>query len=86
MPTYVIEQYELHAAKYRIKAISEAEAITKLLEGEGDPVDQSLEYIETADSYGMPAEDYPKLAAGLKRSGVLESNDIIPSIRSIEVA
>ncbi len=34
MPQYEIEQYELHAMKYRVKAASEAEAIRLLFDGE----------------------------------------------------
>ena len=33
--TYEIEQYELHTMKYRVEAATEAEAITKLFQGEG---------------------------------------------------
>ena len=30
MPTFEIEQYEIHAMKYRVEAASEAEAIAKV--------------------------------------------------------
>ena len=33
MPTYEIEQYELHTMKYRVEASNEAEAIKKLFDG-----------------------------------------------------
>ena len=36
MPTYEIEQYELHAMKYRVEAATEAEAIAKLFQGEAE--------------------------------------------------
>lgn len=85
MPTYEIEQYELHSAKFRVEADSEAEAINKLFDGEGDAVDNSLEFIEVADDHGMPADDFPRLAKILKRRGMNVGTDIIPSIRSIEV-
>ena len=42
MPLYEIEQYELHVMKYRLVADSEADAIARLLMGEGEPVDNSL--------------------------------------------
>ena len=31
MPTYQIQQYEIHAMRYRVEAASEAEAIAKLI-------------------------------------------------------
>jgi hypothetical protein len=34
MPTYEIEQYELHVQKYRVEADDEADAIAKLFQGE----------------------------------------------------
>ncbi len=83
MPTYQIEQYELHAMKYRVEADSQAEAVVKLFDGEAEPVEQSQEFIEVADNYGMPGEDFPKLAAALKDRGMHVDEDIIPSIRSI---
>ena len=85
MPTYLIEQYELHVMKYRVEADSEVEGVVKLFDGEAEPVEQSQEFIEVADNYGMPGEDYPTLAKALERRGMHVSEDIIPSIRSIEV-
>ncbi|MGA2255889.1 MAG: hypothetical protein ABSG53_14680 [Thermoguttaceae bacterium] len=85
MPTYEIEQYELHSAKYRVDADSEADAVIKLLDGEAEPVGQSQEYIEVVEDYGMPADDFPTLAEALKRRGMHVGEDIIPSIRSIEM-
>ena len=38
--TYEIEQYELHTMKYRVEAATEAEAIAKLFDGEGEAVRQ----------------------------------------------
>ena len=68
MPTYQIEQYELHSAKYRVKATCEAEAIAKFLEGEGNPVNESLEFIEMAEDRGMPVDDHPSLVRSLRRA------------------
>ena len=53
MPTYEIEQYELHVLRYRVEADSEADAIARLFLGEGDPIDDSLEFVDIADDYGM---------------------------------
>jgi len=82
MPTYEIEQYELHTTKYQVEADSEAEAIARLLDGEADPVDNSQEYIEVA---GLPVNENRKLADQLRKLGV-SIGDIIPSVRSIEEA
>ena len=85
MPTFEIEQYELHAMKYRVDAATEAEAIAKLFRGEAEPVEQSHDMIEVADDYGLPEDEYRELAAALRKLGVMQGKDeIIPSIRSIE--
>lgn len=84
MPTYDIEQYELHVQRYRIEADDEADAIGKLFLGEGDLVDNSLEFVEIADDYGMPVEENRALADRLRDRGIVKGIDaIIPSIRSI---
>jgi len=81
MPTFEIDQYELHATKYRVKANSEGEAVAKLLAGEGELVDQSQEFIEVADNYGLPTNEFPELARELEKLGVLGiDDDVIPSI------
>ena len=84
MPTYQISQYELHSAKYRIEADSEDEAIARFFEGEGDPVNDSLEFIETANDHGMPSDEYPSLVRALRKQGI-DADDCIPSIRSIDL-
>ena len=83
MPTFEIEQYELHTQTYRVKAKSEAEAIAKLFNGEAEPVEGSLEFIKVGEEFGLPVEEHGDLAEQLKILGV-EVADVIPSIRSIE--
>ena len=83
MPTFEIEQYELHAMKYRVEAENEADAIVKLLAGLALPVDNGLEYIEVADDFGLPADEHRELADALRSQGV-PVDVVIPSIRSIE--
>lgn len=83
MPIYEIEQYELHVSKYRVLANSKGEAIAKLFAGEGEPVEQSQEFLEVADDYGLPADEFPELAQELEKHGVTRIADVIPSIRSI---
>ncbi len=82
MPTFEIEQYELHIMKYQIEAKNEADAIVKLLDGEAEPVDNSLEFVEAADNYGLPADEHRKLADQLRNCGV-PMDEVIPSIRSV---
>ena len=67
---YEIEQYELHTSKYRVRANSEGEALAKLFAGEGEPVDQSQEFVEVADDYGLPADEFPELVQELAKLGV----------------
>lgn len=86
MPTYEIEQYELHTMKYRVEADSEAEAIAKLLNGEAEPVCQSQEFVEVADDYGLPVDENRDLVDQLRKLGVSVGDDIIGSIRCIEEA
>lgn len=83
MPTFEIEQYEICVTKYRVEASSESEAITKLLDGGAEAIDNSHEYIEVAEDWGLPANEHQELAAGLRELGI-PFDEIIPSIRSIE--
>ena len=84
MPTFEIEQYELHAQTYRIDAATEAEAIKRLLDGEADAVDNGLDYIEIADDFGLPVDEHRELTEGLKALDIPVGEHIIPSIRSIQ--
>jgi len=83
MPRYEIEQYELHSTRFAVEAANKAEAIQKLLAGQADPIDGSLELIEVADDHGLPVAEHRELAAALRALGI-EVGDVIPSIRSIE--
>jgi hypothetical protein len=82
MAVFEIEQYELHAQKYQVKARNEAEAIAKLLNGEARPVDDGLDYVEVAEDYGLAAENHHDLAAALQDLGISVCT-VIPSIRCI---
>ncbi len=82
--TYEIEQYELHTMKYRVEATSEAEAIAKLFQGEAEPVCQRMDYIEVAEDFGLPTDEYPELAKALRKLGLSVGDTVIPSIRNIE--
>jgi hypothetical protein len=82
MPTFEIEQYEIHGQTFRVEADSEAQAIKKLFEGKAEPVDNSLELIEVANDLELPADNCPDLARALRELGI-DTDDIIPSIREI---
>jgi len=69
--------------KYRVEAATEADAIAKLFQGEAEPVCQSQEFIEIAEDFGLPAEEYRDLAEALRALGVSVDDAVIPSIRSI---
>jgi hypothetical protein len=84
MPTFEIEQYELHAQKYLIEANSEAHAIFKLFSNLADPVDGSLEYVEICEDRGLPADNHLQLADELRELGVTVGEHVIPSIRCVE--
>ena len=83
MPVYEIEQYEVHVQTYRVEAKSGAKAIVKLFNGEADPVDNGLEYIEVCEDLGLPAEEYRELADELRSLGENIDEHVIPSIRSV---
>lgn len=82
MPIFEIEQYEISATTYRVEAASGAEAIAKLLDGDGDIVNGSHDYIEVAEHCGLSAEDHPQLAEEL-RSLDVPVGEVISSIRSV---
>jgi type III secretion system FlhB-like substrate exporter len=80
---FEIEQYLLHTERYRVQANSEADAIARVYQGEADPIDNSLDFIEVADKYGMPANQNRTLVDQLHKLGIA-TDTIIPSIRTIE--
>jgi len=86
MPAFEIEQYELYVQRYRIdEADSEADGIARLFLGEGDPIDNSLEFVEIADDHGMLVSENRDLSDQLFDRGTINGHDeIIPSIRCIE--
>ncbi len=85
MPTYEIEQFELHVMKYRVEAATEAEAIARLFAGEAEPVCETDDFIEVGDDYGLPTEANRELADQLRALGIQVGEAVIPSIRSIKL-
>ena len=91
MKVYRIEQYELHAMTYFVRATSAAEAIHKLWQTGGDGADvicsdNGSEYLETDESRGMPTDDNRRLAQALRKLGDTVEDSHIPSIRAIAEA
>lgn len=83
MPLFEVEQYEIHTVKRRVQAATISEAIAAVLAGQGDLVDNSQEYVEIADTLGMPADDNRDIVEGLALLGI-DCEDVIPSIRDVE--
>ncbi len=84
MPKFRLEQFEIHVMTYQVEAATEAEAISRLFDGEAEPVEQSQDYIEVANDHGLPAIEHRELAEHLRALGVPVDGAVIPSIRSIE--
>jgi hypothetical protein len=84
MPKWEIEQYELHVQTYGVEAATEAEAIKRFFDGEAEPIDGSLVFIEVADDFGLPVDEFRDLADELRSLGVQVDDDVIPSVRSIQ--
>jgi len=83
MAIYEVEQYEIHAFTYRIEAESEAEAIAKLFDGDAQPTGNGPEYVEVAEDFGLPVDEYRELAEELEARGITVGEVVIPSICSI---
>lgn len=82
MPTFHVAQNEICFTTYEVKAASEAEAIAKLINGDGQCTFHSHQFVEIAERCGLSAEDHPQLAEDLRTLDVLVGK-IIPSIRSV---
>ena len=81
MPRYRIQEYELWCSSTDVDAQNPSDAIARLRKGEGDPVDDSSEYIQVDDSRGMTGP--AALIAGIDESYV--NGGIVQSIRQIEM-
>lgn len=82
---YVVEVYELHASRMRVRAASEAEAIVMVNNGGGREVGDP-DYIETAENYGMPVGELAQETYDeLKKQRLIVDDDFVRGIRSVEV-
>ena len=83
MPMFHLEQYEFWLQCLKIEAADEADAIGKVLQGEGCPV--SMRFAGIATDYGMGVNENANLAVRLWDREIIDRNDtIIPSIRSVQ--
>ena len=81
MPKYYVEQYELYYSTYAVEADSAAKAVEAQLNGEGELVDDSNEYLEAAEMYGT----YPKnLCEGVEH--LVNVCEFVPGIRQVYAA
>ena len=85
MTIYEIDQYEIHALRYRVEADNEADAVVKLLDGEAEPTNMAPDFIEVAEDMGLSVDEYPELADQLRALGVPVGDVVIPSIRSVRI-
>lgn len=86
MPTFIVERYEVYTQQVSVEAKDEADAIVKVLDGEGDEVDNSLEYIESCEEYGITHDENPELVETVSKylTGNKRGTDTINGIRSVE--
>jgi len=80
MPAFEIEQFELHVATYKVEADDEADAIAKVLDGDGEQT--GVEYVQVAEDLGLPVDAHQELADALRQLGVTVGN-VVRSIRSV---
>lgn len=89
MPEFIVELYELHAQKYKINAANKADAISKVLEGEAEPMVFGLDFVENGDQYGQPVEELledesPEVITKFCEENDLGLKDRVWGVRSVE--
>ena len=86
MKTYVVEIQEVHTAKLRVTANSQAEAFLKVHEGEGEEVPSSLSYLRVLDDNPLEnlEQECPGILKGLKALKADFSGDDETYVRAIE--
>lgn len=83
MPSYRVEQYELHVVRHLIKrATSAADAIEQVFQQTSLPADSDREYLEPADAYGLVLP--LAIVEELRTRGMTLFEQRVPSIRSVE--
>lgn len=91
--TFVVEMYELYSQKYLVEAVSKADAISGVLDGDGREWGEP-DFLETAEQYGMPVEESQEDDDPGDDDGFEEyvdrrtdsSGGIVEGVRSVSVA
>jgi hypothetical protein len=84
MPLFSVEQYELYVQELQVEASDEAEAVAKVLQGQGKMT--AMEFVSHPEDYGMSLHEAPELASRLFERGILKDGDaVVPSIRSVSL-
>ena len=85
MPTFEIQQYELHILTHVVTADDETDALARFFQGdEGEAV--SFEFVGIANDYGISVDENRDLVDRLLDRGIIKSGEtIIPSIRSVRL-
>jgi hypothetical protein len=82
---FIISVYELHYSDYRVEADDAADAVEKINDGQGELIDNSIEYVETADEYGIShaSLEEDQLDSFIER-GLLSDDGFVHGIASIK--
>ena len=85
MKTYYIEAYELWKCLYATRADSAAEALENFKNGNADIIDDTSEYLEWAENYGVDCKNFDDdIQTELRVAGVSGMLDGIRDISSAE--
>lgn len=83
MPSYQVEQYELHVVRHFItRASCAADAIEQVFREESQRVDDCSEFLELANAYGVVLS--AEIIEELRRPGMTLFEQRVPSIRSLQ--
>jgi len=86
MAEFEVEVYELWTSKVAVQANSRAEAIRKVLGGQGEPVHNSSQLVETLD-YGLVMgleQENPGIIDELNALGTMVQEDDETFIKGVE--
>jgi hypothetical protein len=89
MPKYIVNQYETWVQSYLIEADSRGEAINKVFNGSGSPIDGRLEYVEINTNKGMSFQGNEDIVEELREIdkketlGIVLNDAYIESIQSV---
>jgi hypothetical protein len=75
-----VDIYELVATRYEVEADNLAEAVGKVLDGDGTETDSN--FVETAEDFGLPREGNEELFEALQ-SHISHVDDHLPGVKSV---